>query len=138
MSRNVLMVCYYYPPLADVGCKRSVAFSKYLKILGCNPYVLSMKNPDKAYCSVGNDAPPEGIHTEYSYSVFNVYRIVSRLKAAILRLLRLFNIQREGNDIYGIFYIPDHFVGWITLTILKGYRLKKFKIDIIYVSCSPF
>jgi len=31
-------VVTYYPPLVDVGCKRSVAFSKYFKKHGWNPF----------------------------------------------------------------------------------------------------
>jgi len=31
MKKSVLMICYYYPPIADVGSKRSIAFSKYFK-----------------------------------------------------------------------------------------------------------
>ena len=65
------MLCYYYPPLVDVGCKRSVAFSKYFKKHGWIPHVLSVKNPDRTFCSVGDDATPAGVHTEYSYSIIN-------------------------------------------------------------------
>ena len=61
MGKNILMICYYYPPLADVGCKRSVAFATFFKKFGWSPYVLSVKNPDKAYCSLGNEKIPEGI-----------------------------------------------------------------------------
>ena len=139
MNKNILMVCYYYPPLSDVGAKRSVAFSKYFKEYGWNPLVLSVRNPDRAYCSVGNDLPPQGIHTEYSYSVFNVFKLVSRANAAIVRLVRLFSINVKRNYLYEIFCVPDHFIGWIPLTVLKGWHLiRKYDIDIIYVSCTPF
>ena len=60
---NILMVCYYYPPVTDVGSKRSVAFSKYFKKNGWSPSVLSVKNPDRYYCSVGHDVPPDGVPT---------------------------------------------------------------------------
>jgi hypothetical protein len=54
-GKNILMLCYYYPPLTDVGSKRSVAFSKYFKKHGWNPCVLSVTNPDRAYCWVYPD-----------------------------------------------------------------------------------
>jgi glycosyltransferase involved in cell wall biosynthesis len=139
MNKNILMLCYYYPPLTDVGCKRSVAFSKYLKKHGWNPYVLSVKNPDRAYCSVGKNTPPQDIHTEYSYSILNLSKLIGKLNSAFSRMLKLFNIDVKRNYFFNIFCIPDHFWGWMPLTTIKAARLiKKFKIDLLYVSCSPF
>jgi glycosyltransferase involved in cell wall biosynthesis len=139
MNKNILMLCYYYPPITDVGSKRSIAFSKYLKKHGWNPYVLSVKNPDRAFCSVGKDSPPQGIHTEYSYSIINLSKLVRRLNGALSRILKLFKINVKHNYFYDFFCIPDHFWGWIPLTTIKAARLiKKFKIDLIYVSCTPW
>ena len=46
--KNILMICYYFPPLTDVGSKRSIAYAKYFKKYGWNPVVLSVKNPDRS------------------------------------------------------------------------------------------
>ncbi|HUK55075.1 MAG TPA: hypothetical protein VLY20_00255, partial [Nitrospiria bacterium] len=93
MNRNILMLCYYYPPLTDVGAKRSVSFSKYFKKFGWNPWVLSVKNPDRAYCSIGDDGPPPGIPTEYSYSIINLFRLIGRLNGVLLKALGLIRID---------------------------------------------
>ncbi|HEX8948358.1 MAG TPA: glycosyltransferase [Dissulfurispiraceae bacterium] len=139
MNKNILMLCYYYPPLTDVGSKRSVAFSKYLKEHGWTPHVLSVRNPDRTYCSVGNDRPPQGIHTEYSYSVINLYKVLGKLNGALTRALGLFNIRLTRNYLYDLLCIPDFFWGWIPLTTVKAVRLiRKFRIGTIYVSCTPF
>ena len=139
MKRNVLMISYYFPPLTDVGCKRSVAFSKYFKKHGWNPIVLSVKNPDKFYCSIGSDRPPEGVETHYSYSLLNISRLVGKMNGALTKLLKLINIKVTQNYPYLLFCHPDHFFGWIPLTVLKGLKLiKKHHIDMIYVSCRPF
>lgn len=133
------MLCYYYPPLVDVGCKRSVAFSKYFKKHGWTPYVLSVKNPDRTFCTVGDDVPPEGVHTEYSYSIINVYKFFGKLNGLLSRILKFIGIKLKRNYFYDIFCIPDIFFGWIPLTTIKGFRLiKQYNIDIIYVSCRPF
>jgi glycosyltransferase involved in cell wall biosynthesis len=133
------MICYYYPPLTDVGCKRSVAFSKYFKKHGWNPYVLSVKNPDKTYCSLGNDKPPAGIHTEYTYSLFNIYKFFGKLNGIFSRIFKLFSIKIQRNYFYDFFCIPDCFIGWIPLATIKALSLiKKYHIDIIYISCTPF
>jgi glycosyltransferase involved in cell wall biosynthesis len=138
-KKNVLMVCYYYPPLMDVGCKRSVAFSKYFKKYGWTPYVLSVKNPDRKFCTVGDDAPPLGVHTEYSYSIINVYKFFGKFNGLLTRVLKFIGVELKRNYFYDIFCIPDIFFGWIPLATIKGFRLiKQYNIDIVYVSCRPF
>jgi glycosyltransferase involved in cell wall biosynthesis len=137
--KNILMLCYYYPPLVDVGCKRSIAFSKYFQKYGWNPYVLSVKNPDRTFCSIGDDEPPPGVHTEYSYSIINMYKFFGKLNGLLSRILKLVGIKLKRNYFYDIFCIPDIFFGWIPLTTIKGLRLiKQYNMDVIYVSCRPF
>jgi glycosyltransferase involved in cell wall biosynthesis len=136
---NILMICYYYPPLTDVGCKRSVVFSELFKKNGWNPYVISVSNPDKFYCSPGNDRPPEGISTEYSFSLFNLYKVLGKIHGGFSRLFKLVNIKLSRNYLLDIFCIPDLFLGWIPLAVIKGLKsIRENKIDLIYVSCSPF
>ncbi len=136
---NILMICYYYPPITDVGSKRSVAFSKYFKKFGWNPYVLSVKNPDRYYCTLGKDNPPEGIPTEYSYSLMNPYWLLGKMNGAMARMLKLFHIEVTKNYFYELVCYPDHFLGWIPLTTIKGARMiRENNIDAIYVSCTPF
>jgi glycosyltransferase involved in cell wall biosynthesis len=138
-TRNILMICYYYPPLIDVGCKRSVAFSKYFKKYGWNPVVLSVKNPDKIYCILGNDKPPDGVMTQYSYSLINPYKILGKMNGLLSKFLKMFGIRLRRNYFYDIFCIPDFFCGWIPLTVVKATKLiKTHHIDFIYVSCPPF
>lgn len=133
------MICYYYPPLLDVGCKRSVAFSKYFKKHGWIPYVLSVKNPDKAYCLIGNDRPPDGLFTKYSYSVINPYKLTGKLNGLFTRIMRLFRYEVNRNYFYELLCIPDLFWGWIPLATFDGLKIiRQKKIDLLYASCSPF
>lgn len=139
MGKKILMICYYYPPLTDVGCKRSVAFSKYWKKAGWEPYVLSVKNPDKAYCSLGEESPPQGIDVTYTHSLFNVYKFFGQLNGLLSRILKIIGIKLERNYFHDLLCIPDVFIGWIPMTIIRGHQMiKKYDIDVIYVSCSPF
>lgn len=132
------MVCYYYPPLTDVGCKRSVFFAEYFNKHGFSPYVLSVKNPDKSFCSPGKEAPPNGIPVFYTRSLFNLTWFFGKLNAVLSRMAKLFRIDLKRNYFYEFFCIPDRFIGWAPLAILKGYRLiKKHDIDLIYISVTP-
>ena len=138
-QRNVLMLCYYYPPLTNVGCRRSVAFSKYFQKYGWKPVVVSIRNPDKNFCMIGNDVPPEGIDVYYSYSLVNTYWFLGKMNGLLTRFLRPVGIQPKRNYFYDLINIPDHFWGWILSTFVKGWRLiRKLDIDVIYVSCPPF
>jgi len=133
------MICYFYPPLVDVGCQRSVAFSKYFYKYGWTPYVLSVRNPDKTFCTVGNDQEPFNIHTEYCYSIINIYFFIARFNAVCSRFLNFLNIKITRNYFCDIFCIPDMFWGWIPLATIRSLKLiKKYGIDLIYTSCSPF
>jgi len=137
--KRILMIAYYYPPLTDVGCKRSVAFAKYFKKYGWEPYVLSVKNPDKAFCSLGDDMTPTGIYTEYTYSLINIYKLLGKINGLFSRFMGLFKIKIKRNYFNDLFSFPDLFWGWIPLTTIKGIKLiKKHNIDLIYVSCKPF
>ena len=136
---NILMICYYYPPLLDVGCKRSVAFSENFKKHGWNPLVIGVRNPDKNYCLLGNATPPVGMPVEYTNAIFNMYFFLGKINGLLARLLNLIGIKLRRNYLMDLFCIPDHFVGWIPLTVIKGVQVtKKQHIDVIYVSCSPF
>jgi len=133
------MICYYFPPLQDVGARRSIAFAKYLRRHSWNCRVVSVKNPDKNYCSLGKEEPPEGVQTEYSKSILNLSGIIGNLDAIVLRILKIAGIVPKFRLFYNLICIPDLFIGWIPLTVLKCLRLfKKTNFDIIYVSCSPF
>lgn len=133
------MISYYYPPLADVGSLRALGFSKYLSAFGWEPYVLSVKNPDKSYCIMGHQNPPENVKTFYVRSLFNLYKITGKANGLIARILKLFGKELKTNIIQDLFCVPDIFIGWIPLSFAKGLQvIKTGKIDIIYVSCKPF
>lgn len=137
-KRNILMLCYYFPPLTDVGAKRSVAFSSYFKKHGWDPYVISVKNPDKAYCSIGKDIPPPGVRVYYTHSMINLYWFVNNAFAATRKFLKLIGINLNINIFYEMLCIPDLFWGWIPLTAISGAKsIKEHNIDLIYVSCAP-
>jgi glycosyltransferase involved in cell wall biosynthesis len=137
--RKILMVCYYYPPLVDVGCKRSVAFAKYLKKHEWNPYVVSVRNPDRQYCCLGNEKPPDGVPTTYARSLLNLFWIFGKLNGLLFRILLFCGIELKGNYFYFFFSIPDFFIGWVPGAIFEGYRIiQRQNIDYIYVSCTPY
>jgi glycosyltransferase involved in cell wall biosynthesis len=139
MPKKILMVCYYYPPITDVGAKRSVAFSKYLSRFGWKPHVISVKNPDRNYCAVGDESPPEAVPTAYSYSIFSLSTLSGKINGFLSRAARLLGRQLKVNYFYQLFCFPDIFMGWIPLTVLKSARLiRRHAMDLIFVTCTPY
>ena len=137
--KKILMISYYYPPLADVGSLRALWFSKYLPAFGWEPYVLSVKNPDKSYCITGGELPPENVKVFHARSLFNLYKITGKANGLIAKILRLFGMELNGNIIHDLFCIPDIFVGWIFPSFIKGLQIiNKYDIHMVYVSCKPF
>lgn len=137
--KKILLISYYYPPLNDVGSLRALGFSKYLPMYGWKPFVLSVKNPDKNFCLIGKEKRPQGVEVFYSRSLLNLMGIMGKLNGIATRLFRVFGVCLKRNMFTDLFCIPDIFIGWIPLTILKGFKLiKKNNIDVIYVSCKPF
>jgi len=133
------MICYYYPPLTDVGVRRSVRFSTHFRENGWEPYVLSVKNPDREYCDISNDEPPSGIPVRYTYSLINLSRGIGKLNGFLTRLARLFGVELKGNFFSDMLCIPDGFWGWIPITTIESVRLVKcLGLEYIYATCSPF
>ena len=136
--KNVLIISYYFPPLSDVGGLRALGFSKYLHEYGWKPFVLSVSNPDRMFCAEGKENVPEDINVFYSPSIVNLGLVVGKLNGLLAKVLKVFGKTLKSNFFYNIFCIPDIFIGWIPITVVKGlFLIRKYNIDIIYVSCKP-
>lgn len=139
MARAPLMLCYYYPPLVDVGSQRSVAFARGMTAQGWAPHVLTVKNPDRDFCLLGNAVPPPEVPHSRVCSLLNPYRPLGKLNGLLARVLGLAGVELQRNPFYDLFCVPDAFWGWIPLAIGKGLALVREKrLDTLYVSCSPF
>jgi len=99
MNRNMLMSCHCFRLLTDVVCKRSVTCSQYLKKKSIAT-MLECMNPDRSCCSLGVHSYPQGINTEYSRSIINLFTAVRRNDCLLNKLLNLFGIKYEGEYIY--------------------------------------
>jgi len=137
--KKILMISYYYPPLSDVGGLRALAFSRYFPEFSWEPYILSVRNPDKSWCILGNRKPPRGVKVYYTWSLINLTWATGKLNGFLARILHVFGMKLNKPLIRDLLCVPDQFIGWLPFTFLKGLDLiRKNNIDIIYVSCKPF
>ena len=136
---KILMICYYYPPVSDVGALRSIAFSKNLPSFGYKPSVLTVSKADRGYCRVGVTLPPEGVKVYRTRSLFSPGSWVEVANAVYARLRRICKLPPS----YGLYafllniWLPDIFAPWIPGAVLKGLHLEKEGFGTIYASCSP-
>jgi glycosyltransferase involved in cell wall biosynthesis len=139
MNKGILMLCYFFPPLADVGCRRSIGFAKYLGKYGWEPQVLSVSNPDRQYCVMGKESPPAGVAVDYCRSLINLYGLVGKIDCLLVRMAGLLGLKMREKFLFDLVCIPDHFIGWMPLSIMRGLSIIRRKnIEVIYVSCTPF
>lgn len=138
-KKNILILSYYFPPINNVGALRALGYANHLPHNGWKPYVLSVNNPDLSLCSLGAEGPPEGIHTTYCRSLFNLNRLTWKANGVLRLLARYFDLTLEGNIVSELICMPDEFLGWVLPAYAGGRRIiKQSDIDLIYVSSKPF
>src|SRR5208337_3618837 len=70
MSKKVLIIAYYFPPMPVIGAQRPYGLAKYLQNFGWEPTVLTIKHS-------GN--PPPGmrvITTDYTDRIASVKKMI--------------------------------------------------------------
>lgn len=123
--RKVLVIAYDYPPLAGAGIIRTMKFTQHFREFGWEPYILTVKNPDRFYTTEGKDPVPVGVKIHRSRNYLNNLSVV---QGGLGKL----GLKKR-------FIVPDVYVGWIFDTVKTAKNLiKQEKIDLIYVSCPPY
>lgn len=136
--KRVLIIAYYYPPLADVGAKRTVRFVTHMNKYGWKPHVLTIKNPDRNYCIVGNETEPKGVKVTRALSLLNTTYSIGKLNGALYRIGKTIRILKPKHPLQEYFCIPDPLPGWLLMACWHGKRLLyKDRFDLIYASVKP-
>lgn len=156
--RNVLMIAYYFPPRATSGVYRSLKFVKYLPQFGWNPYVLTVKPPQKVSLDFDllKDIPTSAkiIRTPTGNFVNDLLVFLGRSGIRQHSPSPQMRVNSEGmprksniSKITGIlkskiqkwFFIPDTVVVWVPIAILTALWIcNRRKIDVIYTTSIPY
>ena len=93
---NILIITYYWPPSGGSGVQRWMYFAKYLKLLGCNPIVLTV---DPRYAS----------YNLKDLSLYSQIKDIETHKTFSLEVLNLYSFLKSGNKTRSIpqSYIPN-------------------------------
>src|SRR5688572_15116035 len=124
MSKNVLIIAYYWPPSGGSGVQRWLKFVKYLPHFGWEPFVFTPENPSFAIRdeSLLKDVPVEA--EIIRFPIWEPYESFSKLSGAMgkrkssgptdfvsTKNNSLF--QRISTFIRANFFIPDPRVFWV-------------------------
>jgi glycosyltransferase involved in cell wall biosynthesis len=150
MPRNVLIIAYYFPPLAGAGVQRPLKFARYLPKFGWNPYVVTVSE-DCTYPYEDLSLLKEvegGAFIERATDPWDwLAAVIARFPgvARIVSWLKHGDVSNLGYKIrerilrIPFFDIPDGQISWL----LPAYRralsiIKRYPIDAIYTTSAPF
>jgi glycosyltransferase involved in cell wall biosynthesis len=136
--KKVLVIAYYYPPLADVGVKRTLRFVQNMRDFGWDPHVLTCRNPDINYCIPGGEPPPADVPLTRAPAIGSTYKLVGKINGLLVRMGRFLPFLEPKTHLQEIFAIPDYTPGWLPSAYYLGNRiLKRERADLIYASVKP-
>ncbi|MFW6145654.1 MAG: hypothetical protein ACOC4Y_02520 [bacterium] len=137
--KRVLIIAYYYPPLADVGSRRTVRFVSHMTKYGWEPTVLTVKNADPNFCLIGDELAPIDIKVSRVLSLFNLYLVVGKLNGGLHRIGKICPLIKPNLNLQDLLYIPDPIPGWLPMAYVRGKKLvRNQNFDLIYASVKPF
>jgi glycosyltransferase involved in cell wall biosynthesis len=151
---DVLMVCYYYPPLGGIGSQRSRKFARYLPEHGWHPVVLTPARGSYFVDQSLDDGTSSGVEVVRT----GFFNLSSVFKRAMMRAKLSANGSNgfdeadinirpvEGGGVVKALrraartwaYIPDAQVGWFPYAVSEGLRaLETRDIEAIYSTSAP-
>jgi len=134
---TVLMLCYYFPPLAGGGVQRSAKFAKYLPQSGWAPLVISVEPNRRNTIEQGLDpnslsdcGDPLEVRRCQSFELSGLYWLLSEFKLRrVLLALEKFLPLLEVN----------YKIGWYGSALAASRReLESRDIDLIYSTSTPY
>jgi len=148
--KKVLIIAYYYPPIAGGGVQRTAKFVKYLPECGWQPYVLTVKQGYDYYTdpTLTKDVSERALVFRTN-SVEPMQFIRKLLKNQTEQQLHSGQQKRMSGGkikkhpwlllIKESIFIPDGEIGWLPFGVLKGLKIiKDQQIDLIYSTSCPY
>ena len=159
MSRRLLVIAYYFPPLGGVGVQRTLKYVRYLPQSGWQPIVVTAAKP--AYTvrdATLVDELPADLQVERTAS-FEPSRLPNAVASwlsrgrsssagskdatvgpagASLSARLLSRGMGAWNRIWGVLLFPDAAVGWVDPASKRGLAVHKAApVDAVYSSSGP-
>lgn len=143
--RRMLLVTYFFPPLAGGGVPRPLKLAKYLPAFGWAPHVLTVRD---GFWSATDETPlaelgPEVIvhRTPIVMPGQILKRVLGRGNASGAPAAHtegtLGIVGRMKDVLRKVAYVPDEFVGWLPFAVREGVRITEREGMEAVLSTSP-
>ena len=148
MTKNVLILTYYWPPAGGPGVQRPLKFAKYLPLYGWNPIILTVANgeypardetflkdiPDDLFVVKTASIEPFTI-----YRKFTGQRSDETISTFVLTENQGKNFRKRlASAFRGNLFIPDARIGWKPFAVREGCKaLKTLNIDLLFSTAPP-
>ena len=137
MTKRVLVVAYYFPPMGGSGVQRVAKLVKYLPRYGWQPEVLTAKpggylafDPSLLEEIEGAGVP---VHRTSSWDPTRLFR---REKATGLPKE---DVRRRASEWSQYVFVPDNKIGWAPHALGAGRRLlRQRRFDVLFASAPPY
>ncbi|MFZ5516620.1 MAG: glycosyltransferase [Candidatus Zhuqueibacterota bacterium] len=145
--KNVLLLCYYFPPMGMGGTQRSAKFVKYLPQFGWTPHVVTVK--DVRYYAHDESLLDELKHAHILRTEsWDPLRLWARLSSSATEKPGSRKTMKSPpskswmnllNQVIGVWLlIPDSKMLWLTFAIRASLKLiRRQKIDVVYTTSPP-
>lgn len=141
MSKRILIVSYYFPPLGGVGVFRALKLARHLPALGWETHVLTLE-PPQYYCIDHTllDQIPDSVtvHRSESLDPFRLYRRIKGGELASVEDATASDptfgaLTRFAKSINTWLFVPDNKIGWRGAAAKLGTRVVRERgIDLVY------
>jgi len=148
--KKLLMIAYYYPPVAGGGVQRTSKFVKYLPEFGWAPHVLTVKSGYDYYAdaSLENDVRQDVlIFRSHSFEPMKWVRQIVKKMTERRSVQKGNRVLHQGKVkkyrwlllLKESIFIPDGEIGWLPFAVWRGWRIiRNCHIDLIYSTSSPY
>ncbi|MBD5588046.1 glycosyltransferase family 4 protein [Clostridium botulinum] len=152
-KKNVLMICYSFPPIGRSGVQRSLKFAKYLYELGWNPIVVTTGKMslsyDKDYSllkEISKDIKiiriehdkfsPEELHTS---EINEIVQLQRGLLNEELYFEYVKKLKDNSNSERKLLINPDEVIIWASKVLREICDLVNMEnVDLVYTTSSPY
>ena len=145
-KRKILIFTYYWPPSGGSGVQRWLYFSKFLKNLGWEPIVITVKKSKASYPVFDNSLESYInnliVHKTDTLEPLKLYSKIfyGNSKEGIQKgeVLKKNFFHHFAAFVRGNFFIPDARIGWVSYALNKGREIiKKEGIKYIVTTGPP-
>lgn len=145
MTRRVLIITPYWPPVNRVGLWRPLRLCRYLPEFGWTPIVCTPRQEEVFHYQLLHDSSIQSPNVQVlqPHAVVPSMRLSQSLKFDVSSVPHMFHrafhlLERGGNRFIKDLLLPDQFVEWGLEVALKLRWNREIEADVVWATGGPF